>query len=377
MLLAAGQGLRAGGDVPKQYRLLAGKPLLRWSAESLLRHPRIHHVHVLVAEGEEAQAQAVLNGLAVSIGTGGNSRQQSVQRGLEQLGAVSPPTWVLIHDAARPLVPAALVDRVLAGLAEAPGASPALAVVDSLRRGDGFIETEVARDDLWRVQTPQGFDYALLRAAHAEAPEGATDDAEILRAAGHPVKLVPGDERTMKITHASDFDTAARLLPFISVTGFGHDVHRFGAGDHIFLCGVKIPHSHSLIGHSDADVGLHALTDAVLGAIGAGDIGQHFPPSDARWKGASSDRFLAHAAQMVAEMGGRILHCDLTIICEAPKVGPHRQAMLDSLAKILGAHAPRISIKATTSEGLGFTGRREGIAAQALATVRMPDWNGD
>uniref|UniRef100_UPI0035B15F4F 2-C-methyl-D-erythritol 2,4-cyclodiphosphate synthase n=1 Tax=Sandaracinobacter sp. TaxID=2487581 RepID=UPI0035B15F4F len=214
-----------------------------------------------------------------------------------------------------------------------------------------------------------------IRAAHAVAPDGATDDAEVLRAAGHAVRIVPGDEKAMKVTLPQDFETAERMLDWVTLTGSGYDVHRFGPGDHVWMCGIAVPHSHGLIGHSDADVGLHALTDAILGALGDGDIGTHFPPSDPQWKGASSDRFLAHAASLVANAGGRILHCDVTIICEAPKVGPHRPAMTARIADILQTHAPRISVKATTTEGLGFTGRREGIAAQALATIRLPGWS--
>ena len=323
---------------------------------------------------EEARATELLDGLPVSVGRGGATRQESVRLGLEQL-AHAAPAQVLIHDAARPLLTAELIDRVLDGLAGAPGSCPALPVVDSLRRGGDCIEGEVPRDGLWRVQTPQGFDFALIRAAHAAATEGATDDAEVLRAAGHAVRLVPGDEKAMKVTLPQDFETAERMLDWVTLSGSGYDVHKFGPGDHVWLCGVPVPHSHGLIGHSDADVGLHALTDAILGALGDGDIGTHFPPSDPQWKGASSDRFLAHAANLVAAAGGRILHVDVTLICEAPKVGPHRPAMLARLAEILHDHGPRISVKATTTEGLGFTGRREGLAAQALATIRLPGWS--
>ncbi|MCG2840044.1 bifunctional 2-C-methyl-D-erythritol 4-phosphate cytidylyltransferase/2-C-methyl-D-erythritol 2,4-cyclodiphosphate synthase [Sandaracinobacter sp. RS1-74] len=374
LIVAAGRSVRAGGEVPKQYRLLAGKPLLRWSAEAFVRHARIGAIHIVVAEGEEARAAALLEGLPISIGVGGGSRQESVKRGLAQLEGAFPQQ-VLIHDAARPLLSGELIDRVLDGLSQAPGACPALPVVDSLRKGDGFINGEVARDGLWRVQTPQGFDYALISAAHARVADGATDDAEVLRSAGHPVRMVEGDERAMKVTLPQDFETAERLLDWATLTGSGYDVHRFGPGDHVWLCGIQVPHSAGLVGHSDADVGLHALTDAILGALCDGDIGTHFPPTDPKWKGASSDRFLAHAAELVAKAGGRILHCDVTLICEAPKVSPHRPAMLQRLAGILEAHAPRLSVKATTSEGLGFTGRREGIAAQALATIRLPSWN--
>jgi 2-C-methyl-D-erythritol 4-phosphate cytidylyltransferase/2-C-methyl-D-erythritol 2,4-cyclodiphosphate synthase len=374
LIVAAGRSVRAGGNVPKQYRTLGGKPLLRWSAEAFARHAAVEAIHVVVAEGEEARAAAILEGLPVTVGAGGATRQESVKRGLAQLSA-SAPDQVLIHDAARPLLSAALIDRVLGGLADAAGACPALPVVDSLRRGDALIEAEVPRDGLWRVQTPQGFDFALIRAAHEQAAEGATDDAEVLRAAGHAVRIVEGEERAMKLTMPQDFESAERLLDWATVTGSGYDVHRFGPGDHVWLCGVPVAHGQGLVGHSDADVGLHALTDAILGALGDGDIGTHFPPTDPQWRGASSDRFLEHAAMLVAAAGGRILHCDITLICEAPKVGPHRPAMLQRLAEILADHAPRLSVKATTTEGLGFTGRREGIAAQALATIRLPSWN--
>jgi 2-C-methyl-D-erythritol 4-phosphate cytidylyltransferase/2-C-methyl-D-erythritol 2,4-cyclodiphosphate synthase len=374
LILAAGRSVRAGGNVPKQYRALGGRPILRWSAEAFARHPGIGPILVVVAEGEEPRAAEILAGLPLVVGRGGATRQESVRLGLEQLAAHSPAR-VLIHDAARPILPAELIDRVLLGLADAPGSCPALPVVDSLRRGTDRIEGEVPRDGLWRVQTPQGFAFELIRAAHADARYGATDDAEVLRAAGHAVRLVPGDERAMKVTLPQDFETAERMLEPVVLTGSGYDVHRLGPGDHLWLCGIAVPHTQGLIGHSDADVALHALTDAILGALGAGDIGTHFPPSDPQWQGAGSDRFLAHAASLVDAEGGRILHCDVTIICEAPKVGPHRPAMTARIAQILESHAPRVSVKATTTEGLGFTGRREGIAAQAVATIRLPGWS--
>lgn len=372
LIVAAGSGIRAGGDTPKQYRQLAGKPLLRHAAEALATHPAVGRVHVVVAPGDEERARAALGAVEASLGPGGSTRQESVRNGIEQLAATRAPDLLLVHDAARPFVPHGLVDRVVGALTEAPGACPALPVVDSLRRGAGWIEDVVDRADLWRVQTPQGFRFDAIRAAHARAAPGATDDAEVLRAAGLRVKLVEGDERAMKVTLPADFETAERLLARHSVTGFGYDVHRFGPGDQLWLCGVPIAHTHGLVGHSDADVGLHALTDAILGALGDGDIGVHFPPSDPRWKGASSDRFLAHAADLAAAAGGRIVHADITIVCEVPRIGPHRPAMLARLATLLAAHAPRLSVKATTTEGLGFAGRREGIAAQAVATLLLP-----
>lgn len=376
IVVAAGKGVRAGGGLPKQYRMLAGKPVLRHAVEAMCGHPGIGPVLVVVAEGEEEHANAILQGLDVAICIGGDTRQQSVLRGLEQLERLEAdgpvPANVLVHDAARPLVPADMIDRVIAALSDAPGACPALPVVDSLRRGESVIEQEVARDGLWRVQTPQGFHFKPLITAHRAAAEGATDDAEILRRAGHAVRIVEGDERAMKLTLPGDFDSAGRYLDWDMVTGTGYDVHRFGPGDHVWLCGVQIPHDHGLIGHSDADVALHALTDAILGALGAGDIGTHFPPSDPQWKGARSGQFLAHAAGLVSAAGGRIIHCDITLICEAPRIGPHRPAMLAELERLLEAHQPRLSVKATTTERLGFTGRKEGMAAQACATLRLP-----
>jgi len=373
LIVAAGRGTRTGSKIPKQYREVGGKSLLAHATSAFVRHPAISRVHVVVAPGDEARAAVALGPLAdqVTIGTGGDTRQQSVRLGLEAL-VENPPAHVLVHDAARPFVPPELIDRVLAALADTPGACPALPVVDSLRRGTDHIEAEVDRQHLWRVQTPQGFDFNALLSAHAMATQGATDDAEVLRQAGLAVRLVKGDERAMKITGPEDFAAAERMLAMDTRVGMGFDVHRFGPGDHIWLCGVAIPHTHGLVGHSDADAGLHALTDAILGALGDGDIGQHFPPGDPQWKGASSDRFLAHAARLVAAAGGRIVHCDVTLICESPKIGPWRDRMTARVAEILSFHRPITSIKATTTEGLGFAGRREGIAAQAAATIRLP-----
>lgn len=373
LIVAAGRGHRSGGGVPKQYRPIAGKPILAWAVDSLSA-AGIRDIRVVINPEDEALYREAIGDRTVGPWiAGGATRQQSVRAGLVALDGPAAPDAVLVHDAARPFVPSAMVERLLSALETDPGACPALPVVDSLRRGDGMIEAEVDRDRLWRVQTPQAFRFRMLADAHARAGEGATDDAEILRAAGGAVRLVEGDERAMKVTLPTDFAAAERLLDWMTLTGSGFDVHRFAPGDHVWLCGVKVPHSQSLLGHSDADVGLHALTDAILGALGDGDIGTHFPPSDPQWKGAPSDRFLAHAARLVAQAGGRILHCDITLICEAPKVGPHRPAMLARLGEILAVHAPRLSVKATTTEGLGFTGRREGIAAQALATIRLPN----
>ncbi len=375
VLVAAGRGMRAGGGVPKQYRLLAGRPMMAHAASALVAHHRVGPVVVVVAPGEEERAARALGGLAerVALVPGGPTRQDSVRLGLEHL-AQDPPRFVLIHDAARPILPSAMISRVIdaMGECEGEGACPALPVADSLRTGDGLVTGEVAREGLWRVQTPQGFPYGPILAAHRNAPPGASDDVAVARATGMTVRLVDGDERAMKVTSEQDFAIAEALFGMADVTGYGFDVHRLGAGDHLWLGGVRIPHDQGLVGHSDADVALHALTDAVLGAIGAGDIGVHFPPSDPQWRGAASDRFLAHAARLVADGGGRILHADLTIVCEAPRIGPHRAAMIERLSAILADHRPRLSVKGTTTEQLGFTGRGEGIAAHAVATVRLP-----
>jgi 2-C-methyl-D-erythritol 4-phosphate cytidylyltransferase/2-C-methyl-D-erythritol 2,4-cyclodiphosphate synthase len=370
LIVAAGQGVRAGGGMPKQFRPLLGKSLVARSADAFLRHPGIDGVYVVVAPGMEAMAREQLSD--VVLVTGGATRQDSVRLGLEAIAADGAPDLVLIHDAARPIVPRAMIDRVLDALDESPGACPALPVVDSLRSGDTHVNGEVDRSGVWRVQTPQGFHFGAILKAHRSAAPGATDDVAVARAAGHAVRLVEGDERAMKVTEVGDFARAAAHLGVRHATGMGFDVHRFGPGDHLWLCGVKLPHGAGLVGHSDADVGLHALTDAILGALGDGDIGAHFPPSDPKWRGASSDRFLAHAARLVAAAGGVIDHVDITIIAEAPKVGPHRAAMVERIADILVDHGTRVSVKATTTEELGFTGRREGIAAQAVATIRLP-----
>jgi 2-C-methyl-D-erythritol 4-phosphate cytidylyltransferase/2-C-methyl-D-erythritol 2,4-cyclodiphosphate synthase len=378
LVVAAGRGERTGAGVPKQYRPLLGRPMLAHAVAAFLGHPAVASVQLVVAPGEAARARHALEGLdmaRVAMTDGGATRQQSVLAGLEALAARGGTDLVLIHDAARPFVPAAVIDRVIAALADVPGACPALPLVDSVRTGDALVDGEVDRSRLHRVQTPQGFRFAPILAAHrAAAAHGlaATDDVAVARAAGLDVALVEGDERAMKVTEGADFARAEALVGRVAVTGLGYDVHRFGPGDHLWLCGVKVPHGNGLLGHSDADVGLHALTDAVLGAIGDGDIGCHFPPSDPQWKGASSDRFLAHAAALVAARGGRIAHVDVTVIAEAPKVGPHRAAMVDRIGEILADHRPMVSVKATTTEGLGFAGRREGIAAQAVATVLLP-----
>jgi 2-C-methyl-D-erythritol 4-phosphate cytidylyltransferase/2-C-methyl-D-erythritol 2,4-cyclodiphosphate synthase len=314
---------------------------------------------------------------------GGATRQESVRLGLESLVG-RQPARVLIHDAARPFVDQALISRVLRALDRTPGAVPAVPVSDTLKRarpdeaddGDiqGLIETTVPRDRLWRVQTPQGFRFAAIREAHRRsAGADLTDDAAVAESAGLAVAIVAGSETNLKLTTPEDWRQAERLFAARDVrTGMGFDVHRFGPGDHVTLCGVRIPFAAGLEGHSDADVGLHALTDAILGAIGAGDIGEHFPPSDPQWRGAPSDIFLRRAAELVAAAGGRIANVDVTVICERPRVAPHRPAMIARIAEILGLARERVAVKATTTEQLGFTGRGEGIAAQAIATVALP-----
>lgn len=365
VVVAAGAGLRAGQPLPKQFALWRGKPVVRHSVERLVGRG-IAPIVVCIPEGGEDSAKKALAGLEVQFVTGGATRQASVLAGLEALSAHAPPR-VLIHDAARPLIPDGVLDRLAEALDSAQAAIPVLPVVDSLAHAEGGqMGAPARREALRRVQTPQAFDFAAILAAHHAWPgePSAGDDAQVAQAAGIPVALVEGDELLHKLTYADDF----AVLPAMRV-GTGYDVHRLAEGEDLWLCGVKIEHTHGLAGHSDADVAIHALVDALLGAISAGDIGQHFPPSDPQWKGASSDRFLAHAVQLVAQAGYGIGNVDVTIVCEAPKIGPHRAAMRDRLAEIMGVDSGLVSVKATTTEGLDATGRREGIAAQAVACV--------
>lgn len=377
LIVAAGRGERAGGGLPKQYRPLAGVPVLRHSVRRFLEHPRIDGVAVVIADGHQALYAAATSGLALLDPViGGAERQDSVRRGLDALADRAVDT-VLIHDAARPLVPGAVIDRVLDALADAPAAVPVLPVVDTLKRGaDGVVSETVARDGLWRAQTPQGFRFAAILALHRAAAAGApaTDDVALAERSGMTVALVEGAEDAMKITTGDDLARAEASLAARLETrvGTGFDVHRIGPGSAMILGGVAIPHDGALVGHSDADVALHALTDAILGALADGDIGAHFPPSDPQWRGASSDRFLADAVRRVSERGGRIVHLDLTIVCERPKIGPHRDAIRARIAAICGVPVHRVSVKATTTERLGFTGRQEGVAAQAAATLALP-----
>ena len=376
LIVAAGKGERAGTSLPKQYERLGGRPLLRRTVEAFAGYS----VQVVIGPGQQDMAAAALAGLALPAPvTGGATRQESVRRGLEALAQEAPakdaPDFVLIHDAARPLISPGVIQAVIGALESgADGALPMVAASDTLRRKDADGRwTLVSRDNLYRAQTPQGFVYAKILAAHRDhAHEDVTDDVALAELAGLKVQMVEGEEKNIKVTRKEDFALAELLLGGGDVrTATGYDVHKFKDGDHIWLCGLKIPHSHGLEGHSDADVGLHAITDALLGCIGEGDIGQHFPPSDERWRGAASWKFLDHAASLVAAKGGVINHVDVTIICERPKVGPHRDAMKAKIADILKIDLSRVSVKATTTEGLGFTGRREGIAAQAIATVKL------
>lgn len=367
VIVAAGQGLRAGQPLPKQFAPWRGKPVVRHSAEALAASG-ITPIVVAIPAGAAEIATAALAGIAgIRLVTGGATRQQSVRLALEALEQ-DAPAMVLIHDAARPVLPAAVIERLLGALDTEPGAIPVLPVVDSLTAADGaMMGAPARREELRRVQTPQAFRYADILAAHRawSGAADAGDDAQVARAAGLAVALVDGDEALHKLTFASDF--AAARAPIR--VGTGYDVHRFAPGEEMWLCGVRIEHHSGLSGHSDADVAIHALVDAILGAVGNGDIGSHFPPSDPQWKGASSDRFLVHAAKLAGEAGYRIGNVDVTIICEAPKIGPHRPAMRARLAELLGTSVEAVSVKATTTEKLGFTGRSEGIAAQAVATL--------
>lgn len=370
IVVAAGKGLRVSGDVPKQFRLWRGKPLVRHSVEALLAAGAAPLV-VVIGEDAQADAEAALQGLEpIRFVSGGASRQDSVRNGLEAL-APDTPERVLIHDAARPDLPRTVIARLLSALDTHAGAIPVLPVVDSLAiAGEaGVMAGAARRETLRRVQTPQAFRFSEILAAH-RAWQGATDagdDAQVLAASSGSVALVDGNECLKKITFAEDFVTSTAAPAFR--IGHGYDVHRLEAGEELWLCGVQIPHEKGLSGHSDADVALHAITDAVLGAIGDGDIGTHFPPSDPQWRGARSAQFLAHAVKLARAAGYEIGNVDLTLVCEAPKIGPHRPAMRAAVAQVLGTGEDRVSIKATTTEKLGFTGRGEGIAAQAIVAL--------
>jgi 2-C-methyl-D-erythritol 4-phosphate cytidylyltransferase / 2-C-methyl-D-erythritol 2,4-cyclodiphosphate synthase len=382
LIVAAGRGTRFGGALPKQYLALGGTSVLRHALAAFTTYPRIAGVQVVIREEDRARFDAAVTGLAVLPAVaGGAERQDSVRLGLEAL-APHDPALVLIHDGARPFPDRALIDRIIDALDQAPAAIPALPLGDTIKRVDGGrIRETVDRAQLWRAQTPQGFHFNAILAAHREAAAKGrkepvlTDDSAVAEAAGMTPIVVPGSEDNLKVTTAQDLAAAERLLAARLADiriGQGFDVHGFGPGDHVVICGVEIPHGASLAGHSDADVGLHALTDALLGAIGAGDIGLHFPPNDPQWRGAASDQFLRHAAALVRDHGGVISAVDVTVICERPKIAPHRARMVERVAAILEISPARVSVKATTTDGLGFTGRGEGIAAQAVATVRLP-----
>jgi 2-C-methyl-D-erythritol 4-phosphate cytidylyltransferase/2-C-methyl-D-erythritol 2,4-cyclodiphosphate synthase len=380
IVVAAGRGSRSGLAAPKQYAALAGRPVLRWALETLAGHGAIGPIVAAIDPADSPlyeDAAADIAGLLPPV-AGGATRQASVRYALEAL-APHEPDFVLIHDAARPFLSPALLDRVIGALAPDSGVLPALPVSETLKQvADGAVIATVPRQGLQAAQTPQAFPFAAILAAHRQALEAGsadlTDDAAVAALARLPVRTIAGERGNIKLTTADDFAYAEAMLAGVQDwrTGQGFDVHAFGPGDHVMLCGLAIPHERGLIGHSDADVGLHALTDAVLGALGEGDIGAHFPPSDPAWRGASSDRFLGDASDRVRRHGGAIAHLDVTLICERPKIGPHREAMRARVAAIAGIDAGRVSVKATTSEGLGFTGRGEGIAAMALATLWLP-----
>lgn len=376
--MAAGSGHRLGGAAPKQYQTVGDRTVLRHAIDNLLADPRVAGVQVVIDPAHRALYEAAVVGLDLPPpALGGASRQESVRSGLAALADAGPEA-VLIHDAARPFLTGDVLDRLFTALTHHDGAVPALPVVDSLKRGaDGQINADVARAGLWRAQTPQAFHFTAIHGAHQATADDPTltDDAAVAQRAGLTVALVDGDETLFKITTPADLVKARHWLGVAATrrirVGQGFDVHQFGAGDHVTLGGVRIPHDHGLIGHSDADVALHAITDAVLGAIADGDIGQHFPPSDPRWKDADSTVFLRHAGQLVTTAGGRIAHIDLTVIAERPRIGPHRLAMARHIADTLALLPHQVSVKATTTERLGAMGRGEGLAALALCTVEI------
>ena len=372
ILVAAGSGTRFGAETPKQFLKIAGKQVIRHAAEALAEH-----VSLLQPVGEAEPIDAALAGVAGLLPTvpGGATRQDSVRAGLDALTPFAPDI-VLVHDAARPVIPFGTIPALIAALRESPGAIPGAPVADTLKRAErGIITDTVPRTGLFRAQTPQAFRFDVLLAAHRSGLTGATDDASLLEAAGHAVEIVPGSDDNIKLTYPDDLIRLERIMTskLIPRVGTGFDVHVFEAGRPLFLCGVRVPHDQGLAGHSDADVGIHALCDAIYGALAEGDIGRHFPPSEATWKDADSARFLVHAAGRIAARGGRLANADITLICERPKITPHAPAMIARLAELLGVDTGQISVKATTTERLGFTGRGEGIAAQAVVSVLVPE----
>ena len=399
LIVAAGRGRRVGGPLPKQYRPLAGCAVLGHGVRRFATHPCVDSVRVVINPADRSLYDDAVRTSAggadaalLAPVAGGETRQESVRNGLESL-AEAPPDLVLIHDGARPLVSASVIDGALDALTGHDGALPALPVSDSLKRaapGGVLVAGAVPREGLWRAQTPQGFRYPAILHAHRAAAGGTlTDDAAVAELAGLSVTLTAGDEDNLKITTEQDFVRAENILAaqdgrtamasaaFETRVGMGFDVHRFGPGDHLMLGGVAVPHTQGVVSHSDGDVVLHAIVDALLGAMAAGDIGTHFPPSDEAWRDADSARFVAHALALLGERGGHLGHVDVTVICQRPKIGPHRAVIMAQLADALGVEPGRISLKATTTERLGFTGRGEGIAAQAVATVRLPTGGGD
>lgn len=373
VIVAAGKGLRAGGGLAKQWRKIGDKTIAQHTVDAFDTHPSVDLIQLVVAEDSDPAHWPMAARGQMQITTGGATRAASVLAGLAALAGKAD--LVLIHDVARPGIPHHVIDAVIAALATHQGAAPALPVTDALWRGDDLVTGTVDRAGLWRAQTPQGFHLHAILAAHGTYQGDAADDVAVARAAGIEVAIVPGDPANMKVTSPGDFARAAQILEKGQMdirTGNGFDVHAFGPGDHVMLCGVAIPHERGLLGHSDADVGLHTVTDAIYGALAAGDIGTHFPPSDPQWKGAESHIFLTHAVDMAAGQGFTITHADLTLICEEPKIGPHAAAMRARLAALLRIEIDRISVKATTTEKLGFTGRKEGIAALATVTLVRP-----
>ncbi len=368
IIVAAGRGTRAGGDIAKQWQSLAGRRVIDWTLDAFRAAAGVDRIVLVLHPQEMHRAPEFPDVTSVA---GGESRSDSVRAGLQALSDADCAT-VLIHDAARPLVSQRIISDVLTALKDAQGAAPALEVSDALWRGaEGVVTGLQDRSGLYRAQTPQGFAFDAILAAHTSFGGTAADDVEVARAAGIEVVMVPGEERNLKLTRATDFQRAEAFLGAnmdIRV-GNGFDVHRFGNGDRVILCGIEVPHTHELKGHSDADVGMHAITDAIYGALAMGDIGQHFPPSDNQWKGADSAIFLRHAGELATAHGYAISNIDLTLICERPKIGPHAAAMARKIASILGIEPGRVSIKATTSERLGFTGREEGIAAMATTLL--------
>lgn len=374
LIVAAGRGHRFGGEMPKQYTQLDGAPVLRHTVMAFLSQPKIDHVRVVIHPDDMDLYEAATEGLGLKTPIfGGEERQDSVRLGLQQI-ADDAPDFVLIHDGARPYISADVISRVLDALGSAAGAIPTLPLTDTIKRViDGKIVATEDRFELWRAQTPQGFRYSDILNAHLKLTgQSLTDDAAICEAVGLSVVRVDGDDTNVKITTLSDIQASDNGEIFKETrSGIGFDVHRFADGDHVVLCGVKIAHTHSLEGHSDADVALHALTDALLGAVGEDDIGHFFPPSDEQWRGVASDQFVSHAVKLIDSKGGRIVNVDITMMCEAPKVGPYRLLMRERVATILKISPSRVNVKATTTEKLGFTGRGEGIAAQAIANVEI------